>query len=255
MLSLESENKRTGIAIALSIIVHALLLLLLPGFNAPIGYNRLGDGLPIDVTIIPLPAEEEVTTPVVTPKPPVEQPVVKPIETPVEEPLKPVEPPVAVAPEPKEEAPQVLTTINPVAPVNTATSEPEPAPEPEPEPEPVLEVIEPQPPPPPIRREVVSGLGILIMYPSKEAAFLRSSAHVHIVVSVIPQDMPQGRLIGTTGSDELDRWVLLWSERRFSYTPWSEPYEVEFLATIDPHTRSVTFDLLEPDSRVRIVQP
>jgi hypothetical protein len=253
VLSYNSENKRTGIAIALSLIAHALLLFLLPGFNAPIGYSRLGEGLPVAVTVISLPTEEEPTMQVVTPTKPVEQPVTKPAETQPKQQPKPETTPVQTASPPKEDTPRVLTATNPVAPVDTAPPEPKVEPQPEPEPQPKVE--EPQPTPPPIRREAVSGLGILISYPSKEAAFLRSSTYVQVVVTVIPQDMPRGRLIGTTGSDELDRWVLLWSERRFNYTPWSEPYEVQFVATINPNTRSVTFDLMEPDSRVRIVQP
>jgi periplasmic protein TonB len=120
-------------AFVLSLLVHAAVILLLPGLRVPVPAEPPA----LVVELAPLPE------PVVTPPPPVPEP--KPVAAPRPPPVKekpPEPPPVITRVVPQPEAPPEARVPPP--------PEPKPEPRPEPKPQPVPEPRVEAPPPPPV---------------------------------------------------------------------------------------------------------
>lgn len=259
MLVSKNDHTRSATFVAISILLHALLVFLIPGIGVVTDPQSMFMGATTPITIVQVsPVKPTIKAINTVSKSPATVP--KPTTTS----SNPISKPAQAKPAPKTVAPaaRVLTSTN--NPEDGKKSVPDQSQTPaqittKPDVKPVATTqasAEPEPlPGPPTSGELVQRLGIVSRYPSKEAASLVQPIMVKAIVRVPPSGTVHVQLVNVSHNDELDNWINRWISERLDYKRLESTYEVAIDALVDPITPQAKFNLPKPDERVRIVQP
>lgn len=271
-----TENQSSVKFLLISIILHALFVLLVPklGYGPPaIPLSRGGTTF---VTLVPSNGRDsarqaaQVTQPkrespppprksqqVVTLKsPPVPAPT-KPPTTPPKKQELPVEKipgaKVLTSDAGRDQAPSTVSEKPPARPVVTEDPTPSDVSAP------VLPAKEPEQPAdspaPPLAGDMIQGLGILDIrvFPDKETAMLTEPVRLRFEVTVSGDAKTViARALGSSGDKRADSWATSMVTRGLEYKAATEPYQVTIELLIDRDTKKVA--LSAPDERVRFVK-
>ncbi|NLN17999.1 MAG: hypothetical protein GX162_01800 [Firmicutes bacterium] len=268
MYALDDDNRRYIVFLIVSMLLHALLLFLVPGFGlSPLGVMSGIGGDAVEVSIVPL---EPVTISSMVPRVEPDKSLipVRRVQTPPQPRPTPLPQTPTPAPAPRPERPEVEESLPQR--VLTAPTSPQEVPEVSTQPtveEPVIEPTpettseeteqaEPEPEPliPPLVHEAVSGFGLLRHYPAKEAALLMDTLVARVEVTVTTEGKAiNPRLLTPSVNPHLDYWVEQTAARQLQFAPAPSPYQVTVEVLIDPQNKKVT--LTPEGERVRFIEP
>lgn len=256
----KADNQRSTAFLLISILLHALIVFLVPGFGLQPVNATLSLGDSVEVTIIPLQNAAGKKSPISRPEPVVTPVLAKKIEAPsLPKPVKPPPVPVTTPRQDTSKGASNRVLTSPTGPeqvpeVSTAKpSVPEPVRKAEVEAPEAKESV-PVPPPPPLVGDVVSGFGPLRHYPAKEAALLADELRARVEVTVSSEGrVMDPKLLTPSGYSQLDLWVTQTAARQLRFAPAVGPYQVTIEVLVHPETKKVTLTPL--GERVRLVQP
>lgn len=286
----ESLNKRGATTLVISVLLHAALIMFLPGMGTTMSLSPTGNDNAIPISIVQASTgngtqntpgakgsvvqaktakpEKPSSSPVVTKAKVVEYKAVTTVKTSPKPTARPVTPPVKAATAAQKDVTpaRVLTSSAGIESAHTAPADSVPVPANDtaskagPSGTGQARSEEPGESAPPMAGSVVSGFGSRPRLSGKETELLSEIVRLRVVATVPPSGPITSRLQSPSNNkalDSLERLAVYWvnSQRYMEFQRVAKTtYEVSVDVIVDPETNSVSFQLATPKEQVRVLK-